>query len=40
MRFLLRFLINAAALWVATQVVPGVEQGLRAEQASDVVGTI
>jgi len=25
MRFLLRFLINAAALWVATQIVPGVE---------------
>ena len=25
MRFLLRFLINAAALWIATQIVPGVE---------------
>ena len=25
MRFLLRFLINAAALWVATQIVPGVQ---------------
>jgi len=25
MRFLLRLLINAAALWIATQIVPGVE---------------
>ena len=25
MRFLIRFLINAAALWIATQIVPGVE---------------
>ena len=24
MRFLIRFLINAAALWIATQIVPGV----------------
>ena len=25
MRFLIRLLINAAALWIATQIVPGVE---------------
>ena len=25
MKFLVRLLINAAALWVATEIVPGVE---------------